>query len=300
MTTRRLSVYAIGAAAAIGAGFGGRALAWLAASPTTLPSVRIVPKGGSLLICGGGRLPDEVRTRFLELAGGVTARIVVIPTALPNADAIGTEEGCLKPWRDLGARSVTMLHTRDRSRANDPKFLAPLRTATGVWIVGGHQSRLASAYGDTEVERLLKSLVDRGGIVGGTSAGAAIMTRVMLVDEGPEAPIGRGFDLLDGAIIDQHFLKRRHLNRLIEAVETHPGMIGLGIDEGTALLVRGDLLSVLGDSYVVACLPGKGQGNAPKLEILRSGDEASLTSLRGPKPRIITGLNIDDVLSTDR
>ncbi|MDB5352554.1 MAG: cyanophycinase [Planctomycetota bacterium] len=298
MTRMRLAFYAMGAVAAIGAGLGGRGLAWLAAAPAALRSNGIVPKGGSLLICGGGRLPDEVRRRFLELAGGSNARIVVIPTALRSADAPETEQDCLKPWRDLGAKSVTMLHTRDRSRAGDPRFLAPLRAATGVWMVGGHQSRLAAAYGGTEVERQLKALADRGGVVGGTSAGAAIMTRVMLVGEAPDDPFGRGFDLLEGAIIDQHFLKRRHLKRLIDAMETHPGLLGFGIDEGTALLVRGNRLSVLGDSYVVACLPGPGKPASPKVEILRSGDEADLTSLRGPTPRIVPGLNIDDGLST--
>lgn len=297
MTGTRLALYAVGAAAAVGAGLCGRALAWRAIPTAALPSVGIVPNGGSLLICGGGHLPDEVRLRFLELAGGSTARIVVIPTALARVEPEKAESSYLKPWRDRGARSVTLLHTRDRARADDPRFVSPLRNATGVWIMGGHQARLAATYGGTEVERQLKALVARGGVVGGTSAGAAIMTRVMLVDEGRDVPLGRGFDLLEGAIIDQHFLRRRHLRRLLDAVEAHPGLLGLGVDEGTALLVRGNRLSVLGDSYVVACLPARAAGAPPRVEILRSGDEADLASLRGPEPRIVEGLNIDDVLA---
>ncbi len=295
MSRTRLAFYGVGAMAAIVAGLGGRALVGRAGTPAPLATVGIVPRGGSLMICGGGPLPESVRRRFLELAGGEKARIVVIPTALSWAESPENDANFLKPWRDLGAGSVTTLHTRDRNRANDPRFLAPLREATGVWITGGHQSRLAEAYGGTAVERELKAVVERGGIVGGTSAGAAIMTRVMLVEETPGAPLGRGFDLLEGAIIDQHFLKRRHLKRLIEATEANPGLIGLGIDEGTALLVRGRRLAVLGDSYVVLCLPKPTESGSIRVEILRSGDEADLNSLRGPAPRIVSGLNIDHI-----
>ena len=293
MTWTRLSLYTMGALAAIGTGLGGRSLAWRAITSAAPPSFPIVPKGGSLLICGGGRLPEEVRARFLELAGGSGARIVVIPTALPSADSPGAEASYLSSWRDLGAKTVAMLHTRDRARADDPTFLAPLRQATGVWICGGHQSTLAAIYGETGVERELKALVERGGVVAGTSAGAAILTRVMIVEGRREASFGRGFDLLDGAIIDQHFLKRRHMGRLVGAMETHPGLLGFGIDEGTALLVRNNRLTVLGDSYVVVCLPGKDKAAPPRVEFLRAGDEADFASLRGPEPRIITGFDLD-------
>lgn len=120
--------------------------------------------GGSLLICGGGALPEEVRMRFLDLAGGPeSARIVVIPTAHTAADSPEADAIYLKPWRDRGVRSVTLLHTRSKARADDPEFIRPLKDATGVWIGGGVQSALARAYGGTEVERELKQLIGAGG-----------------------------------------------------------------------------------------------------------------------------------------
>jgi len=298
MMRTRLALYTIGALTAIGAGLGGQSLARRALATEAPASIPISPRSGALLICGGGTIPEDVRMRFLELAGGAAARIVVIPTANSAADSPNADAIYLKPWRDRGATTVTMLHTRDRAVAGTPAFLTNLREATGVWIGGGKQSALADAYGDTEVERQLKAVVERGGVVAGTSAGAAIMTRVMIQSGRREATFGRGFDLLANAIVDQHFLKRNRMGRLVGAVGKHPGLLGFGIDEGTAMLVRSNHLSVLGDSYVVACLPGLDLNAPPKVEFLRRGDEADIESLRGPEPRIIAGIDLDGVLAT--
>ena len=306
----RPAIYAAAPAFVLALGLLGRSAVWSQIGPypgdtnppPLPPPVPVVPGlapgSGSLLICGGGKMPDEVKGRFLDLAGGANARIVVIPSAHAAADAPNAEAIYLDPWKALGAGRVSMLHTRSRDRVADPEFLRPLLDATGVWIGGGKQSALADLYGGTEVENQLRALVARGGVVGGSSAGAAIMTRVMIQGGRTEATEGRGFDLLSDAVVDQHFLKRKRLNRLLGLLTKHPDLLGFGIDEGTALLVRGNRLAVLGDSYVVACLPCP-SGQPPRVEFLRSGDQADLASLRGPSPRIAGSLDVDTTLSSE-
>ena len=255
--------------------------------------------GGSLVISGGGRLPDEVRDRFLELAGGKEARIVLIPTARSLAYDDADPEQELEPWASRGIASVCLLHTRSRATADEPGFAAPLADATGVWIGGGSQSRLSEAYADTEVERRLKALLDRGGVVGGSSAGAAIMTRVMIASGRTDPVEGRGFDFLPGAVVDQHFLKRNRIKRLTKLLERHPDLIGFGIDEQTALVVgvRDQRISVVGDSYVVACLPASG-GRPARIEILKEGDQTDLAALRKSEPSVIPAIDLGEVASS--
>jgi len=237
---------------------------------------------GTLVICGGGALPEPIHARFLELAGGRAARIVVIPTASPTADRPGTSRA-LDLWKRLGAGTVTLLHTRSPKRANEPDFVQPLREATGVWIGGGNQSHLSKAYVGTEVERQLMALLDRGGVIGGTSAGAAVMTRVMIANGRTKAALGQGFDFLPGAVVDQHFLRRNRIDRLLGVLSSHPDLIGLGIDEQTALVVdvREHHLSVMGNSYVVACVPDK-DNHPPRLQFLKPGDQTDLALLKTP------------------
>ncbi len=296
---RRAAVYAGLAAMAVGLGVGGRCVAWRAFAPATPPKIATGPGLGAVMVCGGGALPEDVRGRFLDLAGGRGAKLVVIPTAHAAADAPEAEAIYLKPWRDLGVRNVKLFHTRSRSQADDPAFCRPLAEASGVWISGGKQAMLADSYVGTEVERQLQGVVRRGGVVAGTSAGAAILTRVMIVSGRSEAKEGRGFDFLPGAVVDQHFLRRKRVNRLLDILNRHRDLIGFGVDEGTALLFRGGRLNVLGDSYVVACLPGE-EGKPPRMEYLKKGDEADFASLKGPSPAIVSTQNLDDVLTSEQ
>jgi cyanophycinase len=130
---------------------------------------------GALVICGGGSLPDAVRDRFIELAGGKESRLVVIPTASETAEATiadpTRQERLLAPWKLKGAAEVQLLHTRSKEKANEDAFVEPLKKATGVWFGGGDQSKIAEAYLGTAVEREIVALLTRGGVVGGTSAG---------------------------------------------------------------------------------------------------------------------------------
>jgi cyanophycinase len=231
------------------------------------------PPAGALVIVGGGRIPDDVRRRFVELAGGRSARLVVIPTASASADAADAARQYLPVWEKLGAAGVELLHTRRRAVADSDAFVGPLRRATGVWLSGGDQSRLTAAYRGTAVQRELRRLVARGGVVGGTSAGAAVMGEVMITGGRREATTAGGLGLLPGVLIDQHFLRRDRFDRLRHALARHPGQVGVGIDEATAVVVRGGRLSVLGESYVLVCLPDG-------VRVLRAGGGAYLGAWR--------------------
>jgi cyanophycinase len=267
--------------------FLGLQLAFLSPRPElharTTPSIPTTA-GGSLVICGGGALPDPVRDRFFELAGGRRAKIVVIPTASMAADRPGVTRA-LDIWRERKPEWVELLHTRSRELADDPTFVKPLTEATGVWIGGGDQARLTQAYLGTAVERQLMALLNRGGVIGGTSAGAAVMTRVMIANGRDRATVSPGFDFLPGVVVDQHFLRRNRLTRLVGVLADHPELIGLGIDEKTALEVhlRDRRMRVIGDSYVFACVPDTA-GHPARLEILNPGDETDLAALKDKEP----------------
>jgi cyanophycinase len=241
----------------------------------------IEPDGlaGALVISGGGWLPDSVKARFIGLAGGRQARLVVIPTATPGdeAEVLMAGQELLETWRAHEPAQLELLHTRERTKADAPEFAAPLEQATGAWIGGGRQTLLAAAYSGTRVEEALRKLVARGGVVGGYSAGAACMSRVMIVrGRIYELP---GFGLLPGAIIDQHFLARDRKGRLLEALGKHAHLVGLGVDEGAALVVRGRKLECVGDSSVTICLaPGAGQGVHEA--VLRPGEHSDMTMYR--------------------
>ena len=229
---------------------------------------------GSLVIVGGGRIPDTIRDRFMALAGGKAARLVIIPTASSAADKREEDEGYLEPWRKYGPEKLTLLHTRSRVTADDPAFVKPITDATAVWFDGGDQVELMAPYRGTAVEREFKALLARGGVIGGSSAGAAVMSDVMIEGGNPKAQVGRGFGFVTSAVFDQHFLKRNRINRLLGVLADRPHLIGLGIDEGTAFVRQGDKWSVLGRSFVLACEAGK-DGKPPRIESFSDGDHGT-------------------------
>jgi cyanophycinase len=218
------------------------------------------------LFVGGGALPETMYKEFLKLTGP-DAKLVVIPTA-SKRDIDGEKNQEL--WQSRGFQEIRILHTNDREVASSAEFIEPLRTATAVWFSGGSQSLIADAYIGTEVEEELYKLIQRGGIIGGSSAGAAILSRVMISGgSGDQPKISTGFELLPGAIIDQHFLKRNRLSRLSAAIKTHPGLIGFGIDEGTAIVVYDNEYRVVGKSYVMRIELVEG---AIKIDAFENGD----------------------------
>jgi cyanophycinase len=247
-----------------------------ARSGELIPPARPEPAAGSLVLVGGGDLPDAAAVRFLELAGGKNARLVVIPTATELAD---TPERlpCRAHWLARGAAAVVLLHTRSRQQADDPAFVKPLTEATGVWFSGGDQSRLVDPYHGTLVERELHQLLARGGVIGGTSAGAAVMSPVMIVGGSRRAEVGTGFGFLPGYVVDTHFGNRQRLDRLLGVLARHPNDTGLGIDEDTAVVVTGQTLTVLGSGAVRVCTP-VGDGPA-HVQVLKAGDRFAQPAL---------------------
>jgi cyanophycinase len=234
---------------------------------------------GTLVISGGGDLPTPVMQQFVDAAGGEHARIVVVTTASETADDDDDVESDLDFWRSFNPHSVYVLHTRSREIANDSDFVRPLDEATGVWFLGGRQAWLADTYIGTETERRIHKVLARGGVVGGESAGAAIMSPMMIRHGDPEPEVGPGFGLLPGTVIDQHFIARNRQERLMNVLSAHPRFLGLGIDEGTAVFVQGRRLKVMGDSQVVACLP-PGPDRPASVRMLNSGTQFDLVAMK--------------------
>ena len=246
---------------------------------------------GTLIIAGGGGTPEEGREAFIEHAGGAEdARIVVIPTASNRADEDHAEEFYTTPWTDRGVQQITMLHTRDRDLADDESFVEPLRDATGVWVSGGAQARIIAAYRDTLVHEELHAVLKRGGVIGGTSAGAAMMSDPMIERGNPEPEISPGMGFLPGIIIDQHARQRDRLPRLRNALDRTPGYVGLAIDEKTALIVQGTSADVVGRAIVTEILPAGDDNNEQQERQLEHGDEIDLFDLSRKAVRRSAGL----------
>ncbi len=253
--------------------------AWILA-PKSEPEFLERLRGGTLMIAGGGDLPAVVNQRFWELAGGKNGRLVIIPAYEAKSQDIDRLKA---EWKNWPFRSVKILQATERTLAEDPDFANPIGKADAVWFSGGEQGWLAQLYADTPVETQLQALLDRGGIIGGTSAGASIMTRVMIEEGDRQAKLNRGLDLLKDSVVDQHFFHRNRPQRLIGAVKDQPHLIGFGVDEGTALVVQlsNGHLGVIGKSYVMACI-AQDDSHSPRLEILKPGDSILLEGLRVP------------------
>jgi cyanophycinase len=245
--------------------------------PTVDAGAKFIEISGSLVIVGGGGLPDAIRARFLELAGGKNARLVIIPTASEKADSSQLLKGYTF-WRAQDVASVEFLHTRDRKQADESSFVKPLTKATGVWLTGGDQARLLAAYHGTLVQKELQNLLARGGVIGGTSAGASAMSAIMILGGNPAAQVGDGFGLLPEVVIDQHFQNRNRMNRLLGVLAKYPQCFGLGIDEQTAVIIKGHTLTVVGNANVRLCPPHPGQ-DLSSYQVLKAGDQVDLASV---------------------
>jgi cyanophycinase len=250
----------------------------------------IGPAKGWLIVSGGGGLTREQRERFVALAGGRDANFVVIPTALQDneIDPVRIQRDFIQ---EFNARHVTVLHTRDRVRADSDGFVEPLRHASGVRILGGRQWRLADAYLGTAVERELKALLARGGVVQGGSAGASIQASFLVRGASGDRrnPNGdsrivmsrgheRGFGLLENSAIDQHVNTREREKDLDSVISKHPELIGIGIDETAAIIVHGDSFLVMGgpNGNQVAIHDGKKHDGDARYYFLSSGQTFNL------------------------
>lgn len=215
-------------------------------------------RNGTLIAIGGGGNDVLLIKEFKKYAGGDAAKIVVIPTALPD-DYLQKDSSFLEirhGFELAGFKDITILHTRDTALANDEQFIAPLKTATGLFFTGGRQWRIADGFLNTRAHEEMFKLLDRGGVIAGSSAGATIQgsylargdtknNQVMMGDH----ETGLGF--ITNIAIDQHVLARNRQFDMFDILKNRPELLGVGIDENTAIVVQGDTLEVIGDSYVL-------------------------------------------------
>ena len=256
-----------------------------AGAPDPSGSTAVSPERGSLVVVGGGRVGPEIVGEFLRLAGGKQAPIVVIPTAGGDS-AYAQPCACARLLQDAGATDVTVLHTYDPKVAETESFVAPLRRAAAVWFPGGRQWRLADSYLGTRTERELHALLERGGVIGGTSAGASIQASY-LVRGAPEGNTimmapghEQGFGFLRNVAVDQHVLARSRLGDLPHVLAKHPQLLGIGIDEGTAIVVQRDTFTVVGVSKVFVYGGHDAPDSGQVYRTLRSGDRYALRDRR--------------------
>ncbi len=234
---------------------------------------------GKLVICGGGEAADEIYDEFVRLAGGKKARIVLISSAFPYESKQAIEERFLG-WKQYKLASFHILDADDRAEANDDDFLRPLEKATGVWFSGGDQNRLSDRYNGTKTELAIRRVVERGGVVGGTSAGAAFQSQVMIkYGRTNDTAVTDGLGLVQRAVIDQHFTQRGRHTRLLDVLDKRPELIGIGVDECTALVVQGNHLRAIGEGRVTIFLTPD-EDESIKIYRLRHDEEADFVAIQ--------------------
>lgn len=277
---------------------------------TTLAGPRVGPPNGAVVVVGGGAIGPEILTRFIELAGGPDALIVDVPTA-------GGDSVYPPSWRGMnalkaaGARNIIVLHTKDRKVADSDEFAATIARAGGVWFEGGRQWHLVDSYGGTKTERAFHDVLARGGVVGGTSAGASILSSYMLrgARAGNETIMAPGYEVgfgfLRGVAIDQHVVARERLRDLADSLmPRRPDLLGISEDEGTAWIVRGDTAEILGRSKAFVYGGADPADERKPFLTLHPGDRYDLAARRvmsrASAGTLLTHTFIDSLVRGDR
>lgn len=246
------------------------------------------PERGTLVIVGGAMRDPQIFDRFLQLAGGSDAPIVVIPTA-GGAPDYDSSWGGMAAFGEAGASRITLLHTYDPEVADRGDFAAPIREARGVWFTGGRQWRIADAYLGTQVEVELRALLDRGGVIGGSSAGATIQGEYLARGDSSTNTVmmgdhEEGFAFVKGVAIDQHLLQRNRQFDLLEVIAARPDLLGIGIDEDTAIVVRADGFEVIGRGYVAIYDAQRRIDSGGDFYFLAPGDRYDLAAREAYRP----------------
>lgn len=213
---------------------------------------------GQLVIIGGAEEKEgecKILREFVRRAGGVKARIAVMTAATSLPREVGDDY--IRAFERLGAEDVRVVDTERREDASDSRYLEIIENCTGVFFTGGDQARITSLLKDTELDAAIHKRYSEGIVVGGTSAGAAMMPDEMIIEGESETnprvdvvAMGPGMGFLPGIVVDQHFAQRGRLGRLISALAQQPAVLGLGIDENTAVIVNGDEFEVVGEGAV--------------------------------------------------
>ena len=246
--------------------------------PTKAPKPNV--RNGTLILIGGGGMPAGIVDRFVKLAGGQDARIVVLPTAVP--DPIRKPYRIDETFRKAGAGKVTVLPGRTLKKVESAEYLAAFKEATGLWFGGGRQWRFVDAYLGTRAHPLMHDVLRRGGVVMGSSAGASIQAEYLARGN----PLGnlkvmapgyeRGLNVLHGTAVDQHFSQRNRFEDLKKLTQAHPRLLGIGIDESTALIVRKKIGAVAGKGKVF--FYDNRTGSNPKQIAIPNGGRFNLTA----------------------
>lgn len=266
--------------------FGVCAALSLAASPCLAQSTRVGPARGSVLVVGGGSLGPDVLGKFIELAGGPDALIIDVPTAGGDSVYPGDWQGT-RSLRQAGAKHVVVLHTIDKRVADSEGFAAVISRAGGVWFEGGRQWHLVDSYAGTKTEKAFHAVLARGGVVGGSSAGASILASYLLrgAREGNTIIMApgyeQGFAFLRGVAIDQHVVARERLSDLADSLmPRHPELLGMSEDEGTAWFVRGDTAEIIGRNKAFVYGGGDPNDTGKPFLTLYPGDRYDLGARR--------------------
>ncbi|MCB2197535.1 MAG: cyanophycinase [Bacteroidetes bacterium] len=215
------------------------------------------PESGKLLIIGGHANDSIFIPMFKKLAGGDQAEIVIIPTARDDESISGDPDfkTLIARFEKFGFKKVSVLHTRNPQEANSPEFTEPLKTATGVWFQGGRQWRLADSYLNTLTHLDIYGVLHRNGVVAGTSAGATIQGSYLARGDTKANTImmgdhEEGLSFIKNIAIDQHLLARNRHFDMFEILAEKPQLLGMGLDENTGIIVKGNTFKVVGEHYV--------------------------------------------------
>ena len=246
------------------------------------------PDKGTLVIVGGNMQDPAIVKRFIDLAGGPDAPLVIIPTAGEADDDYDNYWSGLKQWRENGAKNLTVIHTRDRKVADSEEFVKPIRAARGVFFSGGRQWRLADSYLNTLAHKELTALLNRGGVIGGSSAGASILASFMVRGDtkSNEQMIGDhtvGLGFLKNAAVDQHLLRRNRQFDMLDVIDKHPELLGIGLDEDTAIVVEGDQFDVIGRSYAVIYSNKPVAGASGRFYFMGAGDRFDMKNRKATR-----------------
>ena len=246
------------------------------------------PEKGALVVVGGAMQDPAILERFIQLAGGTDAPVVIIPTAGGGEEYDRFWPGAGQFTR-AGLVNLTVLHTTDREVADSEDFVKPIQEACGVFFTGGRQWRLADAYLHTRTHKELHNLLLRGGVIGGSSAGATIQGSFLARGDTKSNTIMigdhlEGMSFIKNVAIDQHLLKRNRQFDMLEIMRGYPDLLGIGLDEDTAIVVRGDRFDVIGQGYVAIYDSSRHIPPEGNFYFLAPGDQFNLKTREASRP----------------